>query len=313
MQEVILTLSQWLYFPQRHDPMLLLWGCGLPPALGICNLRGGSCPCFSWIPDSQVPDFCRRLLWVILGSSITHHQASKGNSHIQVQDCLCHVCFALNFSVVVVETFFPGVIYKRCFDSGSMWVVCVSGSAHSALPTVAPSSSLLFPPILCTVPWLSPSSLPPGSLPPTHCFCPPTLKKFAGSTAVFGGRKLCSSSCSSRHSSELHEDTDYLSTCFREVQLISDVDCISSMEMPAAQNDAAASLHLGSSLPAWARPVWGGGHSGVGGCKQTAVLPAPLPGPVHGHGTRSSQRKLLRAGNVSLTYPRSIMQSSSGL
>lgn len=92
--------------------------------------------CFSWIPDSQVPDFCRRLLWVILGSSITHHQASKGISHIQVQDCLCHVCFALNFSVVVVETFFPGVIYKRCFDSGSMWVVCVSGSAHSALPTV---------------------------------------------------------------------------------------------------------------------------------------------------------------------------------
>lgn len=128
------------------------------------------------------------------------------------------------FSAVIVETFFPGVIYKRCFDSGSMWVVCVSGSAHSALPTVAPSSSLLFPPILCTVPWLSPSSLPPGCLPPTRCFCPPTPKKFAGSTAVFGGRKLCSSSCGSRHSSELHEDTDYPSTCFREVQLISDVD-----------------------------------------------------------------------------------------
>lgn len=23
-----------------------------------------------------------------------YHQASKGNSHIQVRDCLCHVCFA---------------------------------------------------------------------------------------------------------------------------------------------------------------------------------------------------------------------------
>lgn len=50
-----------------------------------------------------------------------------------------------------------------------MWVVCVSGSAHSALPTVAPSPSLLFPPILCTVPWLSlhlcllAPSLPPAA------------------------------------------------------------------------------------------------------------------------------------------------------
>lgn len=71
------------------------------------------------------------------------------------------------FSAVIVETFFPGVIYKRCFDSGSMWVVCLSGSAHTALPTVAASFSLLSPPILRAAPGLSPSSLPPSSLPPT--------------------------------------------------------------------------------------------------------------------------------------------------
>lgn len=124
------------------------------------------------------------------------------------------------FSAVIVETFFAGFIYKRCFDSRGLWVVCVSGSAHSALPAAAPSFSLLSPPILCTVPRLSPSSLPPGSLPPTCWLRLPTPKEFAGSTAVLGGRKPCSGSRGSSRSSELHEDTDYLSTCFREVQII---------------------------------------------------------------------------------------------
>jgi len=49
---VILAVSQRLCFSQRHDPTLLVWGHGLPPAPGTGNLRGGSCPCFSWIPDS---------------------------------------------------------------------------------------------------------------------------------------------------------------------------------------------------------------------------------------------------------------------
>lgn len=46
-------------------------------------------------------------------------------------------------------------------------VVCVSGSAHSALPTAAPSFALLSPPILCTAPCCPLHlCLPAPSLPP---------------------------------------------------------------------------------------------------------------------------------------------------
>lgn len=48
------------------------------------------------------------------------------------------------------------------------------------------------------------------------------------------------------------------------------------MEMPAAQNDAAAPLYLGCSLLGWA---WGVGTVGLHTDRQTAVLPAPLLAP----------------------------------
>lgn len=123
------------------------------------------------------------------------------------------------FSAVIVETFFPGVIYKRCFDWGSMWlyacqVVHTVPSRQRLLPSLC---SLLPSSAQClAVPFISASWLPPSH--------PVSQSSNSGALCWICScsrrERLCSSSCGSSCSSKLHEDTNCLSACFREVQLI---------------------------------------------------------------------------------------------